>query len=174
MSFARVTTNTNNSKYSKRQFTTTRRFSDFLGLHDILVSKYLRCGRIIPPAPQKNIIGECGKLVANQSHKTAISIMNLYGGLSVYFRKRWIMGHAWRYHTFLWLFGLFSITDKSGSISFERSNWNNGQLKVYNRNLNFYWLQSRKKMDNVEITTSWRQGFGTWMGDSSVLKRNVL
>ncbi|CAD7079738.1 unnamed protein product [Hermetia illucens] len=53
----KVTTNTNNSKYSKRQFTTTRRFSDFLGLHDILVSKYLRCGRIIPPAPQKNIIG---------------------------------------------------------------------------------------------------------------------
>lgn len=34
-----------------------RRFSDFLGLHDILVEKYLRSGRIIPPAPQKNIIG---------------------------------------------------------------------------------------------------------------------
>lgn len=94
MSFARVTTNTNNSKYSKRQFTTTRRFSDFLGLHDILVSKYLRCGRIIPPAPQKNIIGECGKLVANQRHKTAISIMNLYGGLSVYCRS----GESWGTH----------------------------------------------------------------------------
>lgn len=34
-----------------------RRFSDFLGLHEILVGKYLRSGRIIPPAPEKNIIG---------------------------------------------------------------------------------------------------------------------
>lgn len=34
-----------------------RRFSDFLGLHDILVEKYLRSGRIIPPAPEKNLLG---------------------------------------------------------------------------------------------------------------------
>ena len=34
-----------------------RRFSDFLGLHDLLVQKYLRLGRIIPPAPEKNMIG---------------------------------------------------------------------------------------------------------------------
>lgn len=53
----KVTTNTNIPKFSKRQFGTIRRFSDFLGLHDILVGKYLRSGRIIPPAPQKNIIG---------------------------------------------------------------------------------------------------------------------
>ncbi|XP_055682655.1 sorting nexin-2 [Lutzomyia longipalpis] len=53
----KVTTNTNIMKFKKRQFSVIRRFSDFLGLHDILVGKYLRCGRIIPPAPQKNIIG---------------------------------------------------------------------------------------------------------------------
>lgn len=34
-----------------------RRFSDFLGLHALLVGKYLRYGRIIPPAPSKNLIG---------------------------------------------------------------------------------------------------------------------
>lgn len=52
-----MATRTNNPKYQKKQFTTIRRFSDFLGLHDILVAKYLRSGKIIPPAPQKNIIG---------------------------------------------------------------------------------------------------------------------
>lgn len=34
-----------------------RRFSDFLGLHEKLVERYLRAGFIIPPAPSKNIIG---------------------------------------------------------------------------------------------------------------------
>lgn len=43
--------------FKKNHFSAMRRFSDFLGLHDILVEKYLRSGRIIPPAPQKNIIG---------------------------------------------------------------------------------------------------------------------
>uniref|UniRef100_A0A182QGB9 PX domain-containing protein n=1 Tax=Anopheles farauti TaxID=69004 RepID=A0A182QGB9_9DIPT len=53
----KVSTKTNIMKFKKRQFFTMRRFSDFLGLHDLLVSKYLRMGRIIPPAPEKNIIG---------------------------------------------------------------------------------------------------------------------
>lgn len=36
----------------------TRRFSDFLGLHDKLTDKYLKVGRIIPPAPEKSVIGD--------------------------------------------------------------------------------------------------------------------
>lgn len=35
----------------------SRRFSDFLGLHDKLSEKYLQNGRIIPPAPDKSIVG---------------------------------------------------------------------------------------------------------------------
>ena len=35
-----------------------RRFSDFLGLHEKLVVKHLHQGRIIPPAPEKSVIGE--------------------------------------------------------------------------------------------------------------------
>lgn len=54
----RVTTHTSIPKFKAKQFSTLRRFSDFLGLHDILVSKYLRLGRIIPPAPEKNLIGK--------------------------------------------------------------------------------------------------------------------
>ncbi|XP_011310837.1 sorting nexin-2-like isoform X1 [Fopius arisanus] len=53
----RVETKTNMPIFRKRSFSVTRRFSDFLGLHDKLVEKYLRSGRIIPPAPEKSVIG---------------------------------------------------------------------------------------------------------------------
>lgn len=53
----RVTTHTSIPKFKAKQFSSMRRFSDFLGLHDLLVSKYLRLGRIIPPAPEKNLFG---------------------------------------------------------------------------------------------------------------------
>ncbi|XP_031780551.1 sorting nexin-2 [Nasonia vitripennis] len=53
----KVETKTNIQLYRKRSFSVTRRFSDFLGLHDKLTEKYLRNGRIIPPAPEKNVIG---------------------------------------------------------------------------------------------------------------------
>ena len=35
-----------------------RRFSDFLGLNDRLNSKFLHLGRIVPPAPEKSVVGE--------------------------------------------------------------------------------------------------------------------
>nr|NP_001285586.1 sorting nexin 1, isoform B [Drosophila melanogaster]AHN54101.1 sorting nexin 1, isoform B [Drosophila melanogaster] len=53
----KVTTKTNIPKFKRSEFSTLRRFSDFLGIHDLLVGKYMRLGRIIPPAPSKNIIG---------------------------------------------------------------------------------------------------------------------
>ncbi|XP_058790993.1 sorting nexin-2-like [Phymastichus coffea] len=53
----KVETKTNIQMYKKRSFSVIRRFSDFLGLHDKLTDKYLRSGRIIPPAPEKNVIG---------------------------------------------------------------------------------------------------------------------
>jgi len=34
-----------------------RRFSDFLGLHEKLVEKHLHRGCIIPPPPEKSVIG---------------------------------------------------------------------------------------------------------------------
>ena len=53
----KVETKTNMQIYRKQNFSVNRRFSDFLGLHDKLVDKFLRNGRIIPPAPEKNAIG---------------------------------------------------------------------------------------------------------------------
>jgi sorting nexin-1/2 len=53
----KVTTKTNLPYFKRRESVVTRRFSDFLGLHDKLVEKYLHSGRIIPPAPEKNALG---------------------------------------------------------------------------------------------------------------------
>lgn len=38
--------------------TVKRRFSDFLGLHERLASKHLHLGRVVPPAPEKSVLGE--------------------------------------------------------------------------------------------------------------------
>lgn len=73
----RVSTKTNILKFKKRQFFTMRRFSDFLGLHDLLVSKYLRLGRIIPPAPEKNIIGTTKVKMGSQPHSDPGTGINL-------------------------------------------------------------------------------------------------
>ncbi|KAI5642898.1 PX domain-containing protein [Phthorimaea operculella] len=53
----RVLTKTNMPIFSKHEFAVLRRFSDFLGLHEKLTEKYLRSGRIIPPAPEKSLMG---------------------------------------------------------------------------------------------------------------------
>uniref|UniRef100_A0A665VJL3 Sorting nexin-2 n=1 Tax=Echeneis naucrates TaxID=173247 RepID=A0A665VJL3_ECHNA len=42
---------------SRTEFSVKRRFSDFLGLHSKLASKYLHVGYIVPPAPEKSIVG---------------------------------------------------------------------------------------------------------------------
>lgn len=59
-----------------------RRFSDFLGLHDKLVEKYLRMGRIIPPAPEKSVIGKWYETYENTkfiflSHKDVANLQIL-------------------------------------------------------------------------------------------------
>jgi len=53
----KVNTKTNLSFFKKKEASVSRRFSDFLGLRDKLAEKYLQNGRIIPPAPDKSIIG---------------------------------------------------------------------------------------------------------------------
>ncbi|XP_013417433.1 sorting nexin-2 [Lingula anatina] len=52
-----VNTKTTIPAFQKSDFSVTRRFSDFLGLHDKLTEKHLMLGRIVPPAPEKSVIG---------------------------------------------------------------------------------------------------------------------
>uniref|UniRef100_A0A669BUK3 Sorting nexin-2 n=1 Tax=Oreochromis niloticus TaxID=8128 RepID=A0A669BUK3_ORENI len=48
---------TSMSLFKRSEFAVKRRFSDFLGLHSKLASKYLHIGYIVPPAPEKSIVG---------------------------------------------------------------------------------------------------------------------
>lgn len=52
-----VITRTNIGLFKKNELTVSRRFSDFLGLHEKLVEKYLHKGRIVPAPPEKNVMG---------------------------------------------------------------------------------------------------------------------
>lgn len=62
----KVVTRTNIPIFKKKTMCVMRRFSDFLGLHDKLTEKYLRIGRIIPPAPEKSVIGMTKIKMSNQ------------------------------------------------------------------------------------------------------------
>jgi sorting nexin-1/2 len=64
----RITTRTSLSHFKRSEFVVTRRFSDFLGLHEKLSEKYLCRGRVIPPAPGKSIVGSTKvKMSSNSS-----------------------------------------------------------------------------------------------------------
>jgi len=56
-----------------------RRFSDFLGLHEKLVEKHQARGMIVPPAPEKSIVGTWRKhmyhLKPNMERPCKVSIM---------------------------------------------------------------------------------------------------
>ena len=54
----KVLTRTNLHCFRRKSFSVIRRYSDFLGLHEKLVVRYQSKGRIIPPPPEKSIIGE--------------------------------------------------------------------------------------------------------------------
>uniref|UniRef100_A0A8C1RHT5 Sorting nexin 2 n=1 Tax=Cyprinus carpio TaxID=7962 RepID=A0A8C1RHT5_CYPCA len=53
----KVMTKTSLSIFSRDEVCVKRRFSDFLGLHSKLASKYMHMGYIVPPAPEKSIVG---------------------------------------------------------------------------------------------------------------------
>ena len=53
----KVTTKTNVKAFKSQEFATNRRFSDFLNLFEKLKEKHLPAGRILPPAPEKDMIG---------------------------------------------------------------------------------------------------------------------
>jgi len=60
-----VVLKTNIPDFRKSEMEVYRRFSDFLGLHEKLVEKHLRHGCIIPPPPEKSVIGMLTTLFAS-------------------------------------------------------------------------------------------------------------
>ncbi|XP_026490600.1 sorting nexin-2 [Vanessa tameamea] len=85
----RVITKTNMPIFSRHEFTVLRRFSDFLGLHEKLSEKYLRSGRIIPPAPEKSIVGTTKlKMTSTPSTESANGTTNSAGMQSQFVERR--------------------------------------------------------------------------------------
>lgn len=66
----RVTTKTSLSMCGKSEFLVKRRFSDFLGLHSKSASKCLHVSYIVPPAPEKSIVGMTKVKVGKDSSST--------------------------------------------------------------------------------------------------------
>lgn len=64
-----VVTRTNVGLFKKSETIVSRRFSDFLGLHEKLAEKYLHKGRIVPTPPEKNVVGMCILYMSNCKHK---------------------------------------------------------------------------------------------------------
>lgn len=54
-----VTTKSTLTIFKDKEFYVRRRFSDFLGLYFQLTEKYAQLGRIVPPAPEKSVSGNC-------------------------------------------------------------------------------------------------------------------
>ncbi|GFS06274.1 sorting nexin-2 [Elysia marginata] len=53
----KITSKTSNPAYRRPESTVLRRFSDFLGIHAKLAEKHVPKGIIVPPAPEKSVIG---------------------------------------------------------------------------------------------------------------------
>lgn len=52
-----VTTMTSMPSFKSSEFAVKRRFSDFLGLHERLQEKHVLHGRVVPPPPDKSVVG---------------------------------------------------------------------------------------------------------------------
>ena len=52
--------------FKSKEFSTNRRFSDFLNLFEKLKEKHLQAGRILPPAPEKDMIGMAKVKMSNK------------------------------------------------------------------------------------------------------------
>ena len=74
----KVVTRTNSNYFKKKEMVVSRRFSDFLGLHDKLAEKYRQNGRIIPPAPDKSVVGMTKVKIANEDQGQDEVKLNTY------------------------------------------------------------------------------------------------
>jgi len=78
----RVITKTNLRCFRRQSITVNRRYSDFLTLHEKLVARYQSKGRIIPPAPEKNLLGATRVKMGSSGNPGAVET-NVSNGASL-------------------------------------------------------------------------------------------
>ncbi|KAM7426884.1 sorting nexin-2 [Porites harrisoni] len=72
----KVSTQTTMPTFKNAETTVKRRFSDFLGLHERLNSKFLHLGRIVPPAPEKSVVGMTMVKLGKGEENTPVDFIN--------------------------------------------------------------------------------------------------
>lgn len=83
----RVETRTNLRDFRRSEMYVPRRFSDFLALHEKLADKYVKNGRIIPPAPGKDIMGTTKVKMSSGSDQEADFVEKRRKALERYLKR---------------------------------------------------------------------------------------
>lgn len=82
-----VSTKTTLSMFNSKEFAVKRRFSDFLGLHSKLASKYIHVGYIVPPAPEKSLVGMTKVKVGKEDPSSADFVEKRRASLERYLQR---------------------------------------------------------------------------------------
>ena len=107
-----IKTKTTMPDFKRPETTVRRRFSDFLGLHQRLSEKHIHKGRIVPPAPEKSMLGEegeeeGGRADVDHSSVTLLALFQVRQGSSSPRVKRTVLslsregGQHWKGQYFL-------------------------------------------------------------------------
>ncbi|XP_004615343.1 sorting nexin-1 [Sorex araneus] len=83
----KVTTQTSLPMFRSRQFSVKRRFSDFLGLYEKLSEKHSQNGFIVPPPPEKSLIGMTKVKVGKEDSSSAEFLEKRRAALERYLQR---------------------------------------------------------------------------------------
>ncbi|XP_007546876.1 sorting nexin-1a [Poecilia formosa] len=83
----KVSTQTSLPMFRSKTFTVRRRFSDFLGLYEKLSEKHGPNGLIVPPPPEKNLLGMTKMKVGKEDSSSADFLERRRGALERYLQR---------------------------------------------------------------------------------------
>ncbi|XP_061679556.1 sorting nexin-1a [Syngnathoides biaculeatus] len=83
----KVSTQTTLSMFCNKKFTVRRRFSDFLGLYEKLSEKHAPNGLIVPPPPEKSILGMTKVKVGKEDSSSTDFVERRRGALERYLQR---------------------------------------------------------------------------------------
>ncbi|XP_054896117.1 sorting nexin-1-like [Poeciliopsis prolifica] len=83
----KVSTQTSLPMFRNKTFTVRRRFSDFLGLYEKLSEKHGPNGLVIPPPPEKNLLGMTKMKVGKEDSSSADFLERRRGALERYLQR---------------------------------------------------------------------------------------
>lgn len=125
----KITVKTNIPVFKSQEFTTNRRFSDFLALFERLKEKHLPAGRILPPAPEKDVIGTAKVKMSKDSETSPIDFLEKRRAALERFLQRLAAHKAFRYDPYFRDF--LEITDELPKANNTSALSGAGMLKMF-------------------------------------------